>query len=168
MSNLSHNDTTVFRFVGDHNFLSNFYPSPFQARWWHQRGEPKATRIEWKTVEHYFQAAKTLDQTWAMTIAVQPTAGDAKRLGGPRHTMLRPDWGECSIDVMHAALRFKFAPGSDMAARLLGTGNMVLQEGNRHHDRFWGMTWYPDIKAWSGKNALGRLLMKVRDELREE
>ena len=44
------------------------------------------------------------------------------------------------------------------------TGNLVLEEGNGWHDTFWGV----DLKTGEGENHLGRILMQVREELREE
>ena len=44
------------------------------------------------------------------------------------------------------------------------TGELVLEEGNTWHDTFWGV----DAKTGEGLNHLGRILMKVRDELREK
>ena len=37
-------------------------------------------------------------------------------------------------------------------------------EGNGWHDTFWGV----DLKTGEGEKHLGRILMQVREELREE
>ena len=44
--------------------------------------------------------------------------------------------------------------------RLLDTGDRELIEGNTWGDRFWG------VCRGEGENKLGRILMRVRDELR--
>ncbi len=49
---------------------------------------------------------------------------------------------------------------NDLAQRLLATGDAELVEGNNWGDRFWG------ICRGEGRNELGKILMKVRDELR--
>ena len=56
-------------------------------------------------------------------------------------------------------LRRKFAPGTEMARKLLGTGNAHLAEGNNWGDTFWGTV------NGEGQNVLGVLLMRIRDEL---
>ncbi|MGM9605038.1 MAG: hypothetical protein ACI3XG_08225 [Faecousia sp.] len=38
-----------------------------------------------------------------------------------------------------------------------------LEEGNTWHDTFWGV----DAKTRDGENHLGRILMRVRQDLRE-
>ena len=38
---------------------------------------------------------------------------------------------------------------------------MTLEEGNRWHDTFWGI----DQNTGKGENHLGKILMKVRDEI---
>lgn len=116
------------------------------------------------TNEHYYQACKAT--AWSdldhEAIRRLPTPREAKNRG--QTIPLRPDWEEVKDDVMLKGLRAKFAPGSDLAAKLLATGDAVLIEGNTHGDRYWGTVW--DGTEWVGKNVLGKLLMQVRDELR--
>jgi len=133
-------DGTEFR------FLSNFYPSKVVL-----------DDIEFPTVEHAFQAAKTLDIEERLTIKEASTPGVAKIMG--RHVALRLDWEEIKIDVMEALVRQKF---NDPALRekLLATGDQILVEGNTWHDSFWGV--YNGI----GANNLGKILMKIRNEKR--
>ena len=65
-------------FDNEYAFLSNFYSSPFSV-----------DGIKYPTVEHYFQAQKTLDQNERRAIAAESTPGRAKRAG--RHVHLRSD-----------------------------------------------------------------------------
>ncbi|OWK40537.1 GTP cyclohydrolase II [Fimbriiglobus ruber] len=60
------------------------------------------------------------------------------------------------------ALRAKFSQHEEMKAALLGTGDAKLVEHTANDD-YWG-----DGGDGSGKNRLGQLLMRVRDELRAE
>ena len=57
-------------------------------------------------------------------------------------------------------LRDKFKPGSELAGKLLNTGDAELVEGNHWGDRYWG------VCDGEGQNKLGKLLMQVRGELR--
>ena len=139
---------TISSFRGPHAFLSNFHPSPIRV------GERTAP-----TVEHAFQAAKTFDDEKVAWILDADTPGKAKWRG--KRVPLRPDWERVRLAVMEDALRQKFAPGSELAAQLLATGDAELVEGNAWGDRFWG------VSRGTGRNHLGRLLMRIRAELRE-
>ena len=89
------------------------------------------------------------------------TAAEAKRLGNDRVLVhLRHDWDDVKLSVMETVLRSKFEPGSMLATRLKATGNRLLIEGNHHQDCFWGQ-----CPLGTGENHLGRLLMKIREEL---
>ena len=63
---------------------------------------------------------------------------------------------------MRKVLEYKFE-NPELRAKLLDTGDRELIEANTWHDTYWG------VDKWSGKghNMLGKLLMKLRDELRE-
>lgn len=134
-------------FNGRYRFLSNFYASPIER-----------DGLVYRTVEHAFQAGKTLNQNVRQHIANMPHPGDAKRAG--RKVRLRPDWESIKFDVMHELLRKKFAPSTPLSTLLLNTNDAELIEGNTRSDRVWG------VCGGTGDNHLGRLLMLIRDELR--
>lgn len=139
----------IDRFTGDHSFLSNFHPSPVALD-----GET------YTTVEHAFQAAKTRDPAARKRIREAKTPGSAKALG--RRVQLRTDWEDVKVEIMTDLVRQKFTAHPDLATKLLGTRGAELVEGNTWGDRFWGMS------RGTGRNELGRILMKVRTEIRVE
>lgn len=139
--------TKIDSFTGQWRFLSNFYPSSFEAS-----GYP------WTTVEHYYQAMKSIDPKHREAVCLTETPGEAKRLG--RHCELRPDWEEIKIRVMRAGLLMKFAPMTVLTVLLLNTCDRYLIEGNTWGDSFWG------VCDGQGENWLGHLLMARRAELR--
>jgi ribA/ribD-fused uncharacterized protein len=141
----------IYGFSGPYDFLSNFHPSPIRLL-----DDPN----RYPTVEHAFQAAKTLDEDARTRIAGLGTPGAAKRAG--RAVALRADWEIVKDVVMLACLRAKFAPGSSFAEMLLETGDRELVEANAWGDRVWGV----DRRTGAGENRLGLLLMRVRTELR--
>ena len=57
-------------------------------------------------------------------------------------------------------MRLKFTTHADLRDKLLATGDTPLEEGNTWGDRTWG------VYQGQGDNRLGKILMKVRDELR--
>lgn len=142
-------------FDGEFAFLSNFHTSPIADE----------DGIIYPTVEHYFQAMKTLDKTQRFNIAIQPTPGKAKRLG--RQVELRKDWEQVKEQVMYEALTKKF---SDPILRelLLNTGDAWLEEGNTWHDNYWGICQCIKCQDTMGKNKLGKLLMQLREEIRND
>lgn len=142
----------INKFDGKYAFLSNFYESPISD------GE-----ITYPTVEHYFQAMKTSSMEEAVEIAAAPTPGRAKRLG--RKCQLRPEWEEIKMTVMNIALHKKFADPV-LRAKLLATGDEYLEEGNYWHDNFWGVCYCEKCQDEIGHNNLGKLLMKLRKELK--
>ena len=141
-------------FDGKWAFLSNFY--------WN---EIEHEGIKYPTNEHFFQAMKTLDREERLKIARSLTPGRAKRLG--RQVALRPDWEDVKEDIMLEGLCLKFAD-EQLAGWLLETGNAVLVEGTTWHDNEWGDCSCPKCRDIVGKNKLGKLLMQVRDMIKEE
>ena len=90
---------------------------------------------------------------------IAPTAKEAKRFG--RQVKLRKDWDSVKVNVMEMLLRQKFARPA-LREQLLNTKDSMLIEGNNHGDTFWG------VCKGTGENYLGRLLMKIRQEITEE
>ena len=136
----------INRFDGKYFFLSNFSPSPFRIDY-----------ILFPTMEHYFQANKADNQNDYLHIAYAPTPGEAKRLG--RKIQLRPDWEEIKDNVMLTGLRKKFAD-PELRSFLMSTGDEELIEGNYWGDTYWG------VCNGVGQNKLGKLLMQVREEIK--
>jgi len=133
----------ISEFRGQWRWLSNFWPAPV-----------KLDREVYPTVEHAYQAAKTLDLEARKIIREASTPGIAKKLG--RHLDIRADWDEVRDGVMRDLLKQKFAPGTALAEQLLATGRWILVEGNNWGDTYWG------ISNGTGLNRLGSLLMEVR------
>lgn len=137
-------NSTINEFRGEHAFLSNFY----------------LVRVEvdgliYPSTEHAYQAQKTLDSDLRQMFMVG-TPGQAKRLG--QKTKLRKDWEQVKIDCMMKCLRAKFKI-PELRNKLAATSPKLLEEGNYWGDTFWG------VCKGQGQNHLGKLLMKLRDEI---
>jgi ribA/ribD-fused uncharacterized protein len=133
-------------FENEFAFLSNFYPSKICYE-----------GIEYPTVEHAFQAAKTFDFEQRVAIAAAPTPGKAKRMG--RRVSLRQDWEEVKDSIMEELVRRKFKD-KHLALLLWSTGEKELIEGNWWNDTYWG------VCNGVGRNQLGKTLMKIREEIK--
>ena len=135
-------------FHDEYRFLSNFFPVSVRYE-----------GITFPTVEHAYQAAKTVDEAERWKFAELKSPGQAKRRG--RKTAIRADWESVKVQVMSELVRQKFFRHEELAEMLLATEEAELVEGNTWGDRFWG------VCEGVGQNWLGRILMTVRGELRE-
>lgn len=133
-------------FSGEYGFLSNFYPSLISIE-----------NINYPTVEHAFQAAKTNNIDDKLKIANNNDPSVAKKLG--RKVKLRKDWEQIKDDIMYELLKLKFNI-PELKQKLLNTKDAELIEDNWWNDQYWG------VCRGKGKNMLGKLLMKVRSELK--
>jgi ribA/ribD-fused uncharacterized protein len=131
----------------EYEWLSNFYPCLVEN-----------DGVLYTTTEHAYQAAKTLIPAQRVAIQAAVTPGEAKRLG--QRVTLRLDWEEIKQGVMYTLLKKKFGPSHPLLrAKLIATGDAHLIEGNWWNDTYWG------VCDGVGTNHLGRLLMRVRDEI---
>ena len=135
-------------FFGQYRFLSNFYPSKviFEG-------------VEYPTVEHAYQAAKTNDWVLRGYISKMDTPAQAKRAGRTLNTI---DWHKRSLKTMEDLVLLKFISNTDLRRLLLMTGDAYLEETNSWHDTFYG------VCDGVGENHLGKILMKVREKIRNE
>lgn len=135
----------ITEFSGEFRFLSNFYPSfvVFEG-------------FMYPTVEHAYQAAKTESPSLRKEIRICGNAGIARRLG--RGSPQRPEWENLKLPIMEDLLRSKFTL-PHLQRKLLETSGQELIEGNWWGDTYWG------VCGGVGQNNLGKLLMKIRDDL---
>lgn len=138
----------ITAFNGQYRFLSNFYPS-----------EVTLDGNTYRTVEHAYQASKTLNPKQREKIANAPTPGKAKYLG--RSVQMRNDFNNLKIKIMSDLIAQKFRPGTQLAEKLKATGNTKLVEYNHWGDTFWG------ICHGQGENHLGKILTQTRTELQK-
>jgi ribA/ribD-fused uncharacterized protein len=141
----------IAHFNGKWACFSNFYPSIVMYE-----------GVRYYTVEHAYQAAKTLDRELRLGMSQLHNPATAKRLG--RLLPLREDWESAKVGVMRDLIALKFAPGSMFASQLLLSSPEDLVEGNTWHDRFWGRCTCIGCDG-EGENVLGQLLMDRREQL---
>lgn len=137
----------INKFYGKYRFLSNFYPCKIT---YYDR--------EYPSVEHAYQAHKTDDENLKEIIRLSKTPGEAKRLG--KNAKLKKHWDSVKVLTMLELVRLKFA-NPELKAKLLETGTKELVEGNTWGDTFWG------VCNNVGQNMLGRILMTVREEIKQ-
>ena len=137
----------ISEFQGEFRFLSNFWPCEIELE-----------GIRFPSVEHAYQAAKTLDINTRIQMSLLDTPGQVKKIG--KSIELRPDWEEIKIEVMRELLKQKFdiTKHYDLWLKLHMTKPDELVEGNWWGDTFWG------VCKGKGENHLGKLLMEIRYE----
>ena len=150
---MSENEINAFR--GPHDFLSNFYAADVELE-----------GAEYPTIEHAFQAAKSLEYAERRAVKNAKTASEAKRMG--RKIKRRTDWFDVSLIIMETLVRQKFTRYPELKSKLLETGDAKLIEGNNWNDRFYGAVYDTNRNEWMGENHLGKILMKVREELKQK
>jgi N-glycosidase YbiA len=149
--NSNQNVINFYSTKGDYGCFSNFSAHPIELK----------GKI-WRTTEHYFQAQKFPDTEHEEEIHLVASPMVAARMGRSRSRPLRKDWETAKDNIMREALVAKFTQHLDLKEILLGTGDALLVEHTKN-DKYWG-----DGGDGSGQNKLGKLLMEVREELRQQ
>lgn len=139
---------TIDEFRGQYYFLSNFYEDDLYFI--------QYDGLFYNNAEAAFQSAKLLDKVQRRQFC-NLNASDAKRFG--RRVQLRPDWEQVKDNIMYEIIKSKFSI-KHLREMLLATGDAILIEGNTWNDTYWGMC------RGKGKNMLGKILMRVREELK--
>ena len=139
-------EQAIKQFCGDFFFLSNFYECPVTYE-----------QLTYTNNEAALQAQKcTSDAEKIQFTKLNPT--EAKKLG--RKVNLRKDWEAVKVKIMEEIVRAKFRQNTELADKLLATGDAYLEEGNTWGDRIWGTV------NGSGANRLGIILMQIRAEIK--
>lgn len=130
-----------------YGYLNNFKKSPMYVydHWW-------------KNVEAAYQAQKTFVKKEYNEILLASHPREARDLG--QLVTVRPDWDEVKVSVMYNCVLAKFVQNLDFRTRLFATGDEEIAEDSPI-DSFWGLGPNGD-----GLNNLGKILVKVRNNLR--
>lgn len=144
----------ILHFRGEYDFLSNFYNS-----------EVTYDGITYDNNEAAFQAMKTMDLKERKLFSHR-SPSSAKLEG--RQLRLRTDWEEVKENIMHEIVLAKFTQNKNLGMKLLLTGDEELVEGTTGwHDNIWGNCDCTKCKNIIGQNKLGKILMRVREELKD-
>lgn len=144
-----------------YGFLSNFYKKQF-------KDEANTGQIKWKTSEHYYQWLKLkylqdigepVDESDLQEIIDATTPIKAKKLGHKKRNGIE-QWDEIKVEMMMQVLRAKFKYVLFRDA-LIATDNNIIEE-NSYYDLYWGN----GGTKGNGLNMLGKCLMQLREELK--
>jgi N-glycosidase YbiA len=139
----------IRKFDKAYKWLSNFAPCTIVLN-----------GITYPSVEHAYMSAKSDDVRWYLKCTddrIKP--GTIKKLS--RGILLVSNWDSLKIEVMRECLNQKFSQ-EPYKTLLIETGDVFIQEGNFWGDTFWGV----DLETGEGENNLGKLIMEVREKLK--
>lgn len=130
-------------FFDEFRFLSNFWPCKIEF-----------DGYTYNSVEHAFQAAKTLNKDERAKVRLAYTPAAAKAAG--QKVTIRSDWETVKDKYMTDFVLQKFTGDEYLGRKLIEIGNRHLEETNWWNDTYWG------VCNGEGKNRLGEILMKVQ------
>ena len=136
--------TRIIGFIGDYAFLSNDYQVPVQYQ-----------GLQYTNSESAYQAAKCI--TIADRLTYTSVSGlEARRKS--RTGLHQSDFSKYKLDIMRDICFCKFSQNPTLANKLLNTCDAeLIAEG---FGTYWGTS------HLVGRNELGKILMKVRERLR--
>lgn len=123
--------------------------------------------IIYHTVENYYQASKIDPDNRKLRMevaAMNPYESKRALSRSPDKYPTREDWNEeMKLATMEKGLRHKFQKGTAWHDRLMEDDDEIV-EWNNWGDDFWGKL----VSTQKGKNHLGELLMKIRNDFKWE
>lgn len=124
--------------------------------------------IKIRTSEALYQACRFPHLPDVQRLIIEQTSPmTAKMKSKPYRDQSRADWNSVRVKIMRWCLRVKLAQNWDKFSELLlATGTQSIVEESRK-DAFWGAI-PTEHETLSGANALGRLLMELREQLRNQ
>ncbi len=134
----------------ENGWLANFSSHPI-----------KLDGVIYKTVEHFFQAQKFSEKAIVNEILNAQTPKEAKAIAKQKRNIRRTDWGIIKEEIMYRGIKTKFSQYNELKKLLLLTDEKVLIEKS-DEDYYWGIG-----NNGTGKNRMGELLMKLRNELKD-
>lgn len=117
---------------------------------------------EWPTVEHYYQSQKFTNPDYQEKIFQAVTPADARKLGNRWLVKKRPDFKKVRVTLMTRAVYIKCKTHDSVQQALIDTENKDIADSS-FTDYFWGCG-----RDGRGDNHYGKILMRVRDKLRQE
>jgi ribA/ribD-fused uncharacterized protein len=153
------------------SFLSNWIPKDCKIIVSDENGTNRFYTSE--QLFMYYKACFFGDKVMAIRIIMNgKDPKDAKDLGREVKNYSEEKWSKVREEMMYNAIVNKFTSDPKLTKQLLDTENKILVEGTPF-DPIWGVKikWDDDRildeRNWKGQNLLGKVLMRVREDLRK-
>lgn len=131
--------------------------------------------ITFPTVEHYFQwsKAKMFGDVDIQNKILKTASPKSVKSYGKKVKGFQDDaWNEKKDSIMRTAVKAKLMQHPDILKKLRETGTRPIAEADPR-GKYWGIGTSADTSKakdpsrWPGKNVMGKILMELRDELKE-
>ena len=137
----------------------------------------KYNDLEYPSIEHAFNAQKLdnddpMSEEYRMALSTNVTdvitPSAAKKFGGKNSFKenkynLRDDWDNIKLKIMEEIIREYYLSNIEYIDKLLKTNNKLLVYKEDKINDYWGVN-----KKNEGRNNLGNILMKLREEFRND
>lgn len=120
--------------------------------------------VEYKTAEHAFQSIKFERTTPHIAKLIRESSSpfEARTLAHKYKSQRRGDWSEVKYEIMEKVLFEKVKKNPYVKEKLLETKDFeIIEDCGEDDDKDWGC----GIDG-TGQNNLGKIWMKIREELR--
>jgi len=141
----------IYKEFGDLGYLANYSKHGFTKN-----------GVFYKTVEHYYQSEKFDNEEIKNKIINADTPKEASNIGRDRNNIRKENFKGIKLDVMYDGVLEKFRQNRDIAYKLIETRNSEICEATID-EYYWGIG-----KDKSGKNNIGKILVKVREKIKRE
>ena len=151
-----------YGYTNQYGFLSQHYKSDFVV-----------DNIKYNCTEQYMMAQKAKlfgDDEIYQKILTAKEPFEHKKLGRLVKNYKEDQWIANREQIVYTGNINKFSQNIKLKKLLLETGDAILVEASPY-DKIWGVGLkytdprLQDPKKWNGLNLLGKILMKVREEL---
>ena len=158
-------DSEKIAFFGKWSPLSNFHPCKFKVQ-----GQ------EFNCAEQYLQHSKAMffnDDETAYKIMLAKSPAKMTALGHRVKHYKQEDWEVNALEIVERGIWAKFSQNPKLAQYLLKTADKQLLEANGKGG-YWGTTLSlkdPEVLSqveYSGDNSLGKILTRVRNNLKNK
>ena len=149
----------------ENGYLSNWFLSEFTVG-----------GITFSSMEQYMMYEKAVlfkDQTTAEKILQTDDVAEIKALGRTVQNFDEEVWTKEREGIVYRGVSEKFRQDPELAEKLEKTGEEIIAECTVK-DRIWGIGFSMEdenrlcIDKWRGKNLLGKILMRVREDIRHQ
>ena len=140
-----------YKELGEFGFLANYSQHGFFKK-----------GIYYPTAEHYYQSQKFDDVAIRNRIIKAKTPKEASNIGRDRALVRRNNFRDIKNFVMYEGVLEKFRQNFDIRDKLIETRNEEIREMTVK-ESYWGVG-----PNFDGENHMGKILMKVRKQIKEE
>jgi ribA/ribD-fused uncharacterized protein len=146
--------TVIESFSGDYAFLSNFY-----------RTEVEYQGDIYQSAQAAFQASKVLSPEIRSEFT-SLSAAEATLKGDKIAPSI--EWEQNKQVIMYKILKNKFSKNKELRSLLMKTNISPIIHKNNWHENYWGECTCEECVEKEKHNYLGKILVKVREDLRTE